>query len=141
MAKIELLESEEHLDIAVEVGFENALGSTDTVQVLQVILEVLNSPLGAEFSEGLASLEIDQRSLSVRLRYPPSESKKPRQGESFSENMPMLRSQFLFYLFAKVDQRYRLGDIPFPPDFRYFLNFEDNLRKYHGWNLPQELDS
>ncbi|NJN98007.1 MAG: hypothetical protein HC875_29975 [Anaerolineales bacterium] len=126
MSKLEFIDSEtgDYFDVLVQVGFEKPLEAIDIVQVLQVFLETTTGLIAANLFEGLAYLNIDTTSLTIRFRYSgTSPSSNPYPGEE----LPRLKMQFIFYLFAKIDLQYKLADIPFPSDFREFISLPDYL--------------
>ena len=126
MSKLEFIDSEteKYFDVLVQVGFEEPLKAIDIIQVLQIIVKMTVSKIAANLFEGLGSLEVNTTSLTVRFRYSRANlGSNPYPGEELS----MLKMQFIFYLFAKIDLQYKLADIPFPPDFRKFISLPDYL--------------
>lgn len=126
MSKFEFinLESEEYFDVHVEVGFKNILDSIQTVNVLQLVLDVFNSEVASKLFEGISFLQLAETSLSVKFRYSTvknSSFNSSDAGEDFSRQ----RAQFIFYLFAKIGSQYSLSDVPFPPDFQAFITLPD----------------
>lgn len=122
MSRLEFVDtvSEDFFDVIVEVGFEEFLSIRDTVEVLQILLDVIKSKTAHGLFEGLVHLEINNEILSVRFRFVKSDGDSTDSGDEESENLSRQKVQFIFYLFAKIDRQHRLGDIPFPPSFRAF---------------------
>jgi hypothetical protein len=117
-------DSEEYFDIHVEVGFATPLDAVQTVQALQLILDVFKSEIAQNLFEGISFLQLTQANLSIKFRYATIKSANFNSAMT-SEDGSRLKAQFTFYLFAKIDAEYPLNDVPFPSNFRAFLSWPE----------------
>jgi hypothetical protein len=126
VSKFEFIESgsEEYFDIHVEVGFTKTLNSVQMVKVLQLILEVFNSEVASKLFEGISFLQLTETSLSIKFRYSTVKDISFNISDA-GEDTSRQKSQFIFYLFAKIDSQYSLSDVPFPPNFGAFITLPD----------------
>ncbi|MBX3085500.1 MAG: hypothetical protein KF716_27945 [Anaerolineae bacterium] len=129
MSTFEFIDSdtEESFDILVQVGFEKPLDVNDTLRVLQIILEPVTSKIASVLLEQLISLHIDQTGVTIRFRYATNPTSLLVAHQQTSEYTSRLKVQFIYYLFARIDAQYTLGDIPFPSSFRGFLTLPDDI--------------
>jgi hypothetical protein len=65
--------------------------------------------------------------LEVVFRFNKREEKLVGLSSSQIENRSRGSMQFVIWFFARLDQRYRLAEVPFPSDFRNFITFPDEF--------------
>jgi len=114
------------MKMEVEAEFATFLSPSQIAQVLHLVLEILSgSSSKGLFLEGISFLQVDPNNIHIRFRYTTNwEDIKSLDAES-RNILPMRQSQFVFYVFAAIDQKFSLGKVPFPPDYRSFINFPD----------------
>lgn len=110
--------SGESFDVIIEVDFEKVLNGRETVDVLNIVSTILTSEIALIFFEELFELRIDAHTIFTRFRY--------RKSDIYTtEDVSRQKVQFIFYLFASIDAKYRLGNVPFPPSFRKFISLPE----------------
>jgi len=130
MSRFEILDTEANnfFDVVVEVGFQNQLRPSEVIKILQLIIEASSGRITSKLYDGLSFLEINESLLMIQFRVS-KETNPPTNVDGITgEDLSRLRAQFIFYLFAKIDSQYPLADVPFPENFRMFIN----LPEYYG---------
>src|SRR5262249_52854948 len=119
MSKFEYQESEteEYVDLSVEVGFQNLLHNDDVPQILKIIAEEMTSQVGRQIAAPLMSISLNELTLKLRFRFFRSSVIEGIAGENINNQ----KLHFIFYLFAKIDSEFRLSDVSLPSFFRQFL--------------------
>lgn len=120
-------ESENYIDVAVDAEFEKPLENNDALDVVQIITRVLTHQTARQFFDCVISLNVTPKYLAIRLRYYlKGIGRQPFDADN-AEEANMRKMQFVFFLFARVDQFFRLGVVPFSPNFRGFLEILGGL--------------
>jgi hypothetical protein len=125
MSKFEFISSDDEtsFDILVEAEFEKKLEGSNILEVLDTIVSVLKMNLAARFFEELAFLEITEERLKMKMRFATRGSNAQNLQPQEAEDISRQKAQFVFYLFALIDSKFRFDNHPFPPDFRAFIEF------------------
>lgn len=127
MSKYELIDSksEEYFDTFIQTGFENPLNVLQIVETIELIAEVITTDMAKQICEGISFLQITETEITIQLRYATMKSPK------FKPNVSSrAKVQFMFYLLAKIDFLYALGDVPLPDGWREWLNFPEHIAEY-----------
>lgn len=125
MPTYEFIDQDEndYFDALFDAEFENLLDHTAIREVTQIIFELIDYVFHQHqmmYLLGLTKLAIDEQTLTVQLRF----SRKKEDIKSDERTRKTV--QFMFYLLAKVDQKYPLSKTPFPvDDVKVFLEVED----------------
>lgn len=114
-------------DVRISVLFVEELDFEQTARVLFMIADVLRDELGKHLFDGLRALEVYHTYLTIIFTFKNTKDLDSTLFKGFDGSM--LRMQFIFYLFAKIDQLYALKDAPFPSDFRVYLDLPAILQK------------
>ena len=124
MADYQYISSEDgYFDVLADASFEKTLTPQNINDVLQVILEVVNSkPTLGTFFDGIAYLEIDLQSFKLKFRFSEQKVDIDNLDEVERDDLPRKTSQFMMHLFAKIDNVCKLKDVPFTINFRAFIN-------------------
>ena len=122
--KISADDEGQFMEMDVEAEFANLLKPSDIPYVMQIILDILNGPSAKGLLlEGLSFFQVELARIHLRFRYATKiEDIKLLDAET-KNVLPTKQSQFVFYVFAVIDQKFTLGKVPFPPDFRSFISF------------------
>lgn len=126
MSAITFLEvSDDFHDVLLRMTFEVPLQPTETIMLLDVVLNVL-SPwlLPRLLCEGLVNIEINETGLRLLLRFRRTESLIKSLSPDARDNLTRMTAQFLFHLAAVIDNAHTIIGDSFPPGFRDFLNWE-----------------
>ena len=122
------VDTDDFIEILVSANFENDLNPSDLTDVLQIISTVLSHELAKKlFIDGLTSVKVSLKTLEVVFRFNKNETKLAGLSSLRLEYISRGQAQFTFWLFARIDRSYRLGEVPFPPDFRHFITFPEEF--------------
>ena len=131
MAKFDFVDrSETHFHIVVEAGFKTPLERGGISEIMQLIVETERDPKldGLRGWQGdLTHIEITKDKIALKLRYPTIESAEIPETMTGAEREDHSQAsiRYLWYLFAKIDAKYELGDTAFPPTFRAYISLPD----------------
>jgi hypothetical protein len=120
-------ESEDYFDVVTVANFEHRLESNDTLEVLKIVLDTLSHKTALRLFDELVSLEINPECLGIRLRYYINRQGEAVVGIHTTEDENRVSMQFILYLFAKVDQRHKLGEVPFTQEFHRYIELLSGL--------------
>jgi hypothetical protein len=120
-------DTDDHFDIITDATFDGSLENSDSIGILSIVANTLSHKGASNLFDQLVSLEVTPESIRIRLRYLNSEKVNQSSSGQAIEDASRLKVQFIFYLFAKIDQVHKLQDHPFTPRFREFLELLDDL--------------
>ncbi len=127
MAKLDFIrESEIHSAVLVEVGFKTPLERRGIPEVMKLIVDAENDSRldGLRGWNGeLTYVEITKENITLRFRYPTTQSseRKAQTLTSSEEEKSRESMRYLWYLFAKIDEKYTMNDVPFQRSVRASL--------------------
>ena len=119
------LTSDEYFDIFIEVDFAQSLDTAQVVQVLKLLTDILTSDMANQLCEGISLLQLNEMNFAIQLRFTAEGS--PRFKANISSRA---KAQFTFYLLAKIDSLFPLGDVHLPDGWRGWLNFPEHIAEY-----------
>lgn len=124
MSRYELSPGTMYHDLNVEVGFAEPLDVSKTTLLLNMILNIMKGKVFQSLDvmfQGIAKLHLEEQSLFIQFRLVPTENVSAVDHDSRLRR----RTHFIWYLFAMIDVYYPLGDVPFPQDFRTWINIAE----------------
>jgi|GEM_PF-4575164 len=117
--------SDELSDFVVDAEFEVEIPPYKVQEVLSEVCEAVL--IGTKFPilfQGLSSVHITTHRIEIAFRF----SRNPEEIRILSSEdrneLPRIRTQFVIHIFARLDRIAKLGAIPFPPNFRDFVDFK-----------------
>lgn len=128
MARFDIIDKneEDYFDILVEAGFEQLLSPSDITQLLQICTDIATDKKTSSLFEGFTELKVAQTEIRVLFRVSKKTEDWQLSGEEI-ESLSRQKMQFIFYFFARIDQHYKLEDVPFPANFRAYLSLPEYL--------------
>jgi hypothetical protein len=123
------MENEQYFDTPETAKFESLLEPAAIREVIDIVLSVLHWGLQQQrlLLIGLSELAVDEHHLSVSLCF----SKKVEDLNMLSaqerDEVPRRMARLAWYLFAKVDQKYRLSATSVPSGFRHYIELENDF--------------
>lgn len=124
------------IGIEVEVGYHQEITSKQTLEVTSLLIKVLSGDIGKRLNVGFNLLYSSQSELKLNIVFTGKSSSRVDMKNDqtiIGEQLGRVRANFVFYLFTLIDDVAKLGDIPFPPNFRYFANLPETLQREYGW--------
>lgn len=116
--------SDDVMDMVVDAEFDSPLPSSKMKALLREVSDALE--IGTKlpiFFEGVSAFQITEKRMEMSFRF----SRKPDDmavlGENERDELPRTRTHFVIHVFARLDRIHRLGSIPFPANFRDFIEF------------------
>lgn len=140
MSRFNILDGEpgRSFDVVAEAEFANKLSAIDTAAVFQIVGEALAHPKVKKLFVGLQTVEINSSmtSVSIRFRYVIWSAQEPSEElkaipEAEREYIGMRRVDFVYYVLARIDQKYQLLDSPSFPSFRLLIDLPEWLVRDH----------
>jgi hypothetical protein len=127
VSKYEIIDSEsaEYFDILIEAGFAKPLVPAQTVQLLQTITDVFTDKIAQQLCQQISLLRVTETDLTLQVRYATAESPEWKPDVS-----SRAKTQFLFYVLAKIDRLCPIGDAPFPDGWREWLDFPKHIERF-----------
>lgn len=132
MVKFDVLEGDRigEVRMHVEATFKDGTTAYETILAVQTIAKVFTNVVAMRLNVGIEEFLISEITVIIKLVFKRAENDV---NELSVENLGRIRANFVFYLFALVDQVIPLKDVPFPDSFRYFLNLPETLANEYGW--------
>ena len=115
--------SANYSDVIVDAEFAEKI-PTATMQ--RAIGEICDAVLVGEnltiFFEGLSALKITSSSVEISFRFSNKTVRTETLVGDARDELPRMRTWFVLHVFAQLDQVHTLGLVPFPSDFRNYVN-------------------
>jgi hypothetical protein len=125
-------ETGNYFDIVIEADFEDQLNAEEMSQVFQIVHQTFANTVFQKLFVGLINMEttVSIANLQLRFRYLywAAEGMKIVP-ENHQEYIGMRRINSIYYVFAKVDEKYKIVDAEFLPYFRSWLDLPDMIKE------------
>lgn len=76
------------------------------------------------FFEGLSAIRLEETRIEMSFRFSRNATDLAKLSENERDELPRVRIHFVIHVFAKMDKIHKLGSVPFPENFRQFINFD-----------------
>lgn len=117
--------SDESFDFIVDAEFDTDI---PPAKVQNALCEICNSVLiGSRlpiFFEGLSALHITGKRVEISFRFSNKSDAIVTLDSSARNELPRTRTHFVIHVFARLDKVHKLGAVPFPPNFRDFIDLD-----------------
>lgn len=101
----------ETFDLEVKSGFINRLPSNETIHVIKLILDAVQSNVGQRLFEGMSRISISENSLELTFRFSSNAHHIAKvEAQIERQELHNHRVNFVFFVFARVDEVYKLDD-------------------------------
>jgi len=140
MAKFQISEGSNWGDILVdvEVNFKIPLTNIQLREFLLFLSQQVSGSIAQRLNLGIVSLDITLEKLHILVMFNNGEvyrndgiNKPPINSEDISR----VRINFVFYLFALINQYIKIDSSALPNGFEYFINLPITLNNEYGWDL------
>ncbi len=104
-------EANERVDTTLRSGFQTPITPTQTVHVMEIILNAIQSTVGQRLFEGLSQISIDEKGLTLTFRFSINKAHIERvEAQIQRKELVYHRGNFMMFVFARVDEVYPLDD-------------------------------
>lgn len=118
----------ETFGMEVKAGFAKPIAPNQIIHVMSIILDATHSKVGARLCEGLSMVSIDENGIKLRFYFSSNEEHIARvEAQIGRKELHSHRVNFIFYVFAKVDEIYKLDD-SLPPGFQQNLDMPSYIK-------------
>lgn len=111
-------------DMVVDAEFATPLPAWKTKDLLIEVLNILH--LGTRLPslfEGLSAFQVTDKRIEISFRFSRKSDAVAALSETARDELPRMLTHFVIHVFAKLDRVHKLGAVPFPADFRKFIEF------------------
>ena len=119
-------ESDDYFDVRVNAHFDSSISPFDIVNMMKIIHDAVStSSQNKVYFAGFESITISVSELSIIFRFLRNLDEVRKLTWEEREELPKLMAHYVFRVFARIDKIYRLRDVPFPLEFRDFIDSQD----------------
>lgn len=120
---------EEFVDTVWELRFQTQLSKRETVEVLAVLVDVVQSVVAQRLFEGIPAIQLTMEEIKLCFRFSINKEHMETLEKQFGhKEISDTRVNFMFFVLATIDQRFKFNSDDFPSGLEEKLMMSEYIR-------------